>query len=167
MPRFRQILWKLRFVDKKGNAAFSEAGMMVANGRLWIATHATMISEILMRTDESPLSQDPDYRQATKKLSKWIGDKTFARSFVRSDLDVQTTYQAMRQGGFAELKKTENLYSRLLLAALSDENGETDVELDFSVLPPFDVVRHHFGIGAGAASSDATGWSGVLMSYPK
>lgn len=160
-------LWQIRLSDDSGNASFSKAGMMVTRGRLWIATHASMIRDILQQSDDAKLVDDPLHSQALQRMQPWTGKQTFARGYIRGDRDLSNTYHVLKSDGIDALKDVESIYARAIIAMLT-KDGETDnITTDFTKLPPFEKVAPLIGVTATAANVEPDGWSLTIGLFPQ
>lgn len=156
IPGQRYDLWQMGLTTGDGSMPFSKAGIMVADGRLWISTHASTLEKTLAQKNDSPLAENVDFKNAQAAVAEFITDSDFFNSFSRTDKDVNYTYKVLRENGIQGLEDAENLYSALLLEFLK----ETDV--DFSKLPEFDVIQKYFGIACTRGRLTDTGWEFVI-----
>ncbi len=160
LPGQRNELWKIRFRLGGDDVAFSEAGWMVADGKLWISTHASWIEENVRKAFANKLIDDDHFRRTAEAWKQLVNDRSFAQLYARTDLDFEFTYETLRRGGVTGLKKAENLYGNLLLQAIDALDWRIDS--DFSKLPEFDKVRHYFGVTRASASNLDQGWMILL-----
>lgn len=112
-------------------------GIAVAEGHFLIATDVTLLEDVLRgnKTDET-LADAPAYRKLAAKFpaqTSWI-------SFQKQDAQVKELYEMLRTG------KADELFG-----------DDEEFKVDFSKLPPFDVVKKYLPATAGYAVPDERG----------
>ena len=162
---FRYPLFRIRVKAEKGNAQFSRAGIMVANGRLWISTHDSMIRDALMHEGAPPLAANDTFLKSLEKMSPWLTKETIGRSFVRMDRDIHNTYQVLKDGGADALKDSESIYSQALSSILAKTKKDQPIELDFGSLPPFESISRFLGVTAAVGNQTSDGWTITIGTY--
>lgn len=162
VPGRRYGLWELELAVGNQQAAFSKAGITVADGRLWIATHRQALSRLLLSKSE-PLAGHPIDIRFREAIAPHVSDQTFAVSLAHMDRDARPTYEILRAEGLAGLEDVESTYAMLLKAMLEEDNSG----MAFDRLPPFEVAKRYLNELAIAASNLEDGWKIFLSVYPK
>lgn len=167
LPRQKFDLWEIAMQDKQGNSTFTRAGIMVANGHLWISTHASMVQDVVLGTYQAPLAESPDFAKLMQRLKPWTGERSFMRGFVRGDRDIRHTYEVLRSDGLEGLRRAESLYGNMLLAMLKSDPDRAQPDTDFSKLPPFADVQKYFGMIGTVGNLTDSGWTFVIGAYDR
>lgn len=165
LPGFKYELWQMGITTGDGATPFSKAGIMVARGKLWLSTHASMLAEMVSNPTKDPITESNDYAKLDTLNSVGSSNGEFSRTFARVDADFRYTYQIIRQGGIDGLREAENLYSQLILQVVDAIGYEEDV--DFSTLPEFDLIRQYLGVTSITARSTDSGWEISLGGIPR
>jgi hypothetical protein len=154
----------------------------VCQWREWLlaATDPQWIKAILEPSRQAATLQDqPDYQRVLKIFARPARQGTDLRRIGRPQLDFAASYQLLRAG---RLQESSSLRDRLLAGLLDVVAGadpqpssgnrqaserdtdQTDLnKLDFSKLPPFDVVKHHFTTSGLVGQRRGDGW--VLFGF--
>ncbi|MEZ6090401.1 MAG: hypothetical protein R3C05_20740 [Pirellulaceae bacterium] len=167
IPPHRYDLWEIAMQDKLGNATFTRAGVMVADGRLWLATHASMIRDALLQGGETPLANSSVYSDMQDRMKAWKGERSFMQGLVHGDRDIRNTYETLRADGLEGLRRAESLYGNALLMLLGGDDDKPQPTTDFSKLPPFEEVREYFGMLANVGNITDHGWTIVVGAYDR
>ncbi|QDV59216.1 hypothetical protein [Rosistilla oblonga] len=167
LPRQKYDLWEIALQDKQGNSTFTRAGIMVANGRLWISTHATMVQHVVLGAEGNPLSESQEFTALTQRMQPWTTDQSFMRGFVRGDRDIRHSYEVLRSEGLEGLKRAESMYGNMLLMLLKSDEGRPQPDTDFSKLPPFADVQQYFGMIGSVGNLTDSGWTIVIGAFDR
>ncbi|MCH2114947.1 MAG: DUF3352 domain-containing protein [Pirellulales bacterium] len=150
----------------------SEASAVcVAEGHLFIASHAEFLKEVFSTKDpQDRLNVAADFRQVEIALSRLLPGAASVKSFVRTDEAFRPVYELLRKG---KMPESETLLGRLLNRLLTppDEEDEgilREQKIDGRQLPDFEMVRRYFGPAGTIIRSDEDGWMvvGATLSKP-
>ena len=163
VPGKRFELFQMGLTTGDGSMPFSKAGIMVADGRLWLSTHAALIESRLAARESGDIRNEPDFMKAAQISAT---DQTpIANSFSRTYRDIQYTYKILRESGIEGLENAENLYSTLILKAM--EQTDSPADIDFSLLPEYSAISHYFGVTQFSAYNTENGWQIRIFGLPK
>lgn len=136
------------------------AALCVADGKLYIATQATLLDK-LFRPAGQRLAAQADYQRVCRQFER-LGDRTAcARLFARPDEDLRLTYEMWRQG---RLDQATSIYG-MVLNGLLPKNPATNTvwHLDGRKLPEYDVVSRHLGPAGLLLFLHDEGWDGIAI----
>lgn len=164
LPGEPNDLWRIRL--KAGtDRAFSRGGIMVARGKLWIATHESLIEEILFnRRKLGPLVKEQEFQSQWRDWQPVMGKDLWSLRYARVDRDLQVTYQVLRRDGIDGLDGLENVYGSIILEILN--RSEEELKVDFSTLPPFEEIADKLGVSWTSTGHWAEGWFGRIVFRP-
>ena len=165
LPGKRYELWQVKLMVPDGKSSFSQAGLMVADGQLWISTHATALRRAVLQSKKSPLQNSSLDKEFRKVLRSHVTANSFGLTLSRMDLDSKYAYEALRIRGPKGLKDVESIYSTLLQIFIDEENSV----VDFSKLPAFDEIKENLHNLAILADITEEGWraKGLVFEGPK
>jgi hypothetical protein len=154
----------------------------VCQWREWllVATDPQWIKAILEPARQAATLQDqPDYQRVMQIIARPARQGTDLRRIGRPQLDFVASYHLLRAG---RLQQSSSLRDRLLAGLLdlvagadpppssgNRQSGESDNDqrdlnkLDFSRLPRFDLVKHHFTTSGLVGQRRGDGW--VLFGF--
>lgn len=153
LPGKSYELWQIK-LKVGGNGSFSSLGMMVADGRLWLSTHAAAIRRVVLQSKSSPLGDSPLNQAFQKTIESRLTKDTIGMSLSQMNLDSKQAYETLRKLGPKGLESIESIYSTLLQLILDEENSV----INFDTLPPFDDVRKDLHNLAIIADQTDAGW---------
>lgn len=139
LPGQRYELWRMKLMVGNGKSPFSEAGLMVADGRLWIGTHASTLRQQMLRRNGKPMSQTVLHRDYLAIMKDRFSSDTFGISLSKMHEDSRYAYETLRIRGPKGLEEVESMYSVLLQMILDEENSP----IDFTTLPPFAEIQSY------------------------
>ncbi|NIL97505.1 MAG: hypothetical protein GTO53_07775 [Planctomycetales bacterium] len=183
-----QTLWVFRdrvaaqpTVDRQGTESsfgpdLSNYALCQWGDWLLVATRAEVLQAILQPPPQAKtLADQPEYQQVMQILTQAARSGNDLRRIARPHLDLQVPYQLLRVG---KLPHSRALRDRLLASLLgleangdsqpsagngqsgagskNDQHSET---LDFTTLPPFDLVKDHFTTSAWVGQRRGDGWA--------
>jgi hypothetical protein len=150
------------------------SGLAVAHDKLLIASHASLLRELLEGKGQGTLAEDPQYQQVSnlikREIEKRSWDKTCLWRFVRSDVAYMPTYELTRMG---KLPESKSIVGEALNMVLEPEAGSNTrkQQVDGSKLPAYDKVRHYLtpfgGVGIRDESQEFQGWFFVSFGLGK
>lgn len=130
-------LWRMKLMVGNGKSPFSEAGLLVADGRLWISTHASTLRRQMLRRGGKPLSETDVHQDYLAIMKDRFGPDTFAVSLSKMNQDLKYAYETLRLRGPKGLREIESMYSVLSQMILDEENSP----IDFTTMPPFAEIQ--------------------------
>lgn len=114
-------------------------GMTVAHGHLMVAMGETVLEQVLRNdSDVRPLAESEDY----KRIAAHFPSQVVSVSFARPAEQYRTLYEMLQSGAAAEQ---------------FPGNDEIFEMIDFSTLPPFDVVSKYLSASGGYTVTDDNG----------
>ena len=162
------------------NQAASEAdktepsGLAVAFDKLLVASHASLLREILEGNVKQPLAEDAEYQRVASliqsEIQKRSWDKTCLWRYVNSDVAYLPSYELTRQG---RLPASKSLIGEGLNMLMEEGPGgkPRQQKADGKKLPPYDQVRHYLtpvgGVGIREDGQDFQGWFFVSFGLGK
>ncbi|MEM6776686.1 MAG: hypothetical protein AAF670_03450 [Planctomycetota bacterium] len=162
IPRQKYELWQVKLLVGSDQSSFSQAGLMVADGHLWIATHTPTLRRMLLRAG-SPTLQDSSINQEFMKvIDPHRTSASFGMSLSRMDIDSKQAYETLRVDGPLGLRDVESIYSTLLQVLIDEENSM----IDFSLMPAFDDVKSNLHNLAVIGNITDEGWSFRGIVFP-
>jgi hypothetical protein len=152
--------------DKQGKALPSSA-VAVANGHLFISSHADFLQKILTeRSDLKSLAHRADYQRVMSHVEKLSGGKSCFRVFTRTDEALRPNYELMKAGRMGE---SQMLMGSMLNRLLGNgpEGEPRQQQVDGSKMPEFQVLRRYLGPGGGYLVTEDAGWYAVGFFLPR
>ncbi len=149
-------LWKIRLKVGQEKIPFSTTGLMVADGHVWISTHASLIEELLAKKTSPRLSEGQDFKAHLSVWGDLLKEPGVLHGFIRSANDFECTYTAIREGGLKGLQEQDSSYAFLLSKMLGNTEGTSKV--NYGTLPEFESVRKYFGLLGYVGKESETGW---------
>jgi hypothetical protein len=141
------------------NAAFC-----VADGRLFIATQATLV-EKFFRAGGVSLDKEADYRRVCQQFDRLGGGSACLRLFARPDEDLRLTYDMWRKG---QLDEATSIYAYGLNGIMpKNPSANTVMTLDGRKLPEYDCVSKHLGPAGVLLFVHPDGWDGIAIVLPR
>jgi hypothetical protein len=165
-----RLVWELQSdppVTKPGqppeppdpNAAFC-----VADGKLYIATQASLI-EKLFRAGAQKLEAQADYARVCRQFDRLGGGPACIRLFARPDEDLKLTYDMWRQG---KLDQATSIYAYGLQGILPKNPAQNTVwTLDGRKLPEYEKVSKNLGPLGVLLYVNPDGWDGTAFLLKK
>jgi hypothetical protein len=133
-------------VTKPGHASEPpepNAAFCVYDGKLCIATQASLVQKLLQSANAKPLDAQGDHQRVCKQFERLGGGVACARLFARPDEDLRLTYDMWRQG---KLDQATSIYAYCLGGVMPKNPAATNVRtLDGRKLPDYDRVSKHLG----------------------
>ena len=117
-------------------------GLSITQGNLMIASPATMIEQAI-RADNDPLSASSDY----KRLASAFPAKASMISYAKQSSQLKTVYDLLRSGNFPPAAPGAGFPG-------ADANP---VPIDFTKLPPFEVIEKYLRPSGGYVVPDENG----------
>ena len=141
------------------NAAFC-----VADGKLYIATQASLV-EKLFRTGPASLDREADYQRVCREFDRLGGGSACIRLFARPDEDLRLTYDMWRKG---QLDEATSIYAYGLNGIMPKNPAANSVmTLDGRKLPEYERVRKHLGPAGVLLFIHPDGWDGTAVVLPR
>jgi hypothetical protein len=141
------------------NAAFC-----VADGKLFIATQATLV-EKFFRTGGPSLESEADYQRVCKQFDRLGAGPACVRLFARPDEDLRLTYDMWRKG---QLDEATSMYAYGLNGIMpKNPAANTVMTLDGRKLPDYDCVSKHLGPAGVLLFVHPDGWDGIAVVLPR
>ncbi len=141
------------------NAAFC-----VADGRLFIATQATLV-EKSFRAGAASLESEADYQRVCKQFDRLGSGPACVRIFARPAEDLQLTYDMWRKG---ELDEATSIYAYGLNGVMpKNPSANTVMTLDGRKLPEYERVSKHLGPAGVLLFVHPDGWDGIAVVLPR
>ncbi len=165
IPGQPNSLWEISFAVGDERTSFANAGLMVADGKLWSATHASFIQEILQTPSREKIHNAADYRQAHGVGSKNQSASTVLRSFTRIDRDIEFTYNTLKSKGPGGLHNPGSVVALIFATLLGATEGKTQVR--FSLLPEFHQIRNYLGCTSWSVDHHESKWRVHYQVFPK
>ncbi|TWU03086.1 hypothetical protein [Neorhodopirellula pilleata] len=161
VPGQRYELWRMKLMVGNGKSPFSEAGLMVADGRLWIGTHASTLRQHLLKRGGKPLSETTLHRDYLAMMKNRFGSETFGVSLSKMYEDSKYAYETLRVRGPKGLEEVESMYSVLLQIILDEDKSP----IDFTTLPPFSEIQQYLHNLIIYSDNSDQGWElhGIVM----
>ncbi len=129
----------------------SNIAITAANGTLFVVTDFGLLKNVLERPPATPmLANDVEYRRVTLAMKQLGATRTFAHQFHRRGEDLRSTYQQLRSRGSQQ--------TTWLGAWLNDTISRMAADIDFSLLPPFEIVAHHLPSSGEFVQRTKHGW---------
>ncbi len=166
LPGKRYQLWQIKLIVDEDSTPFTKAGLLVANGRLWLSTHSTTLQQLLLQQNQKPLSETDTYKAFQQVIASERVANSVGVSLARMDRDAKQTYEVLRAEGIAGLDDVESVYASLLRGLFGSvepsgviaSTGMPREILDFSVLPDYDFVRAFLNNLAIISRNTESGW---------
>jgi hypothetical protein len=121
-----------------------------------MTTSFEMLTPILQRESQPPLSEDPALERARRRWKEDLSADPSAIAFYRLDRWWHVRHELLRQGRQVASRSTLGGMINSFLGGEPLEDDESG--LDGSKLPPFERVRHYFGNVEAAAVTVEDGW---------
>lgn len=164
IPGYPYPLWKLGSGQRAGNGpSFSTPGVMVADGRLFVASNYTAIQEyVVTKKAKVGFEQSPEYLQVAKVLDETAGTSPAIRVVAFPGEDFENTYELLRTG---RVDQAESIYTMLLAPILKASKQQ----LPFEKLPDFEILKQTLGPTGIQLNLVENGWelTGVNFKAPK
>lgn len=136
----------------------------VANGQLYISTHAELLEKVLKHGNQAGMANAADFQYAMKKLADAGAGPSFSRSFVRVGDSARNTYEMLRMN---RLDEAESLYAWALNKALKADEKGNKVWFNGALLPHYHRIERYLGNVAIASHAYDDGWSVIAIVLPK
>jgi hypothetical protein len=142
----------------------SHYGFTVSNGYLFAATHASLLEKVLLADPGSArLTADTEFLMVAGTTQQLIPHEAFLVQFARSGEAMRPTYELLRSGNQTQ---ANSIGDRLALALMdllvprsaSRPGAPAKDEIDFTTLPPFEVVHEALGPSGAVARNVRDGW---------
>jgi hypothetical protein len=141
------------------------SGLAVAHDKLLVASHVSLLSELLEGKPKQTLAEDPQYQRVSglikSEIEKRSWDKTCLWRFVRSEAAYEPTYELTRMGKLP-LSKSMIGEAINMLAEPGPGGKPRKQKADGSKLPPYDKVSHYLtpfgGLGIREDGQEFQGW---------
>jgi hypothetical protein len=150
-----------------GQPMLTSSAAMVVNGHVLLATNAHLIRKLVEagRAPGDKLSGAEDMRRLEACLARYTPGECVGRVYSRTAGDLRATYELLRDGGDKPSASISGIIVGKLLAAIRDpKTGE--LPIDFTTLPPYDVISDRLGwIGVTGKNSE-DGWYVVGVALP-
>jgi hypothetical protein len=150
-----------------GQPKITSSAVMVHNGHVLLATNAHLIRKLVEsgRAPDAKLKAADDLRRLEACLARYTPGECVGRVYSRTARDLRATYETLRQGGDRPSESIAGIMVGKLLAAIRDpRTGE--LPIDFTTLPPYDMIADRLGwIGATGKNMD-DGWYVVGVALP-
>lgn len=140
IPSFAYPLWKLGSGQRAGGGpSFSTPGVMVANGRLFIASDYKVIHDyVAVKQPVSSLAAKDEFEQVESFMNETAGSGPAIRVVAFPAEDFENTYELLRTG---RVDRAESIYM-LLLSPLLAANKDV---IPFEQLPNFRNFKKTLG----------------------
>jgi hypothetical protein len=142
------------------NAAFC-----VADGKLYIATQASLVEKLFTRGGAGSLDSRSDYQRVCKEYERLGGASACIRLFARPEDDLRLTYDMWRKG---QLDQATSIYAFGLNAIMPKNTSANTVwTLDGRKLPEYEKVSRHLGPVGVMLFVHPEGWDGTAFLLPR
>ena len=158
-------LWEISLTVGDSNSSFANAGLMVANEKLWCATHASLIKDILQQEHSTGINADEDFRRACAINPQADSTTSVQRSFTRIDRDLEYTFNTLRTKGPSGLRNPGSVVAMVFAIILGASKQRYQV--DFSALPEYSLVSRYLGTTTWSIEPEQNQWRVRYTIFPK
>jgi hypothetical protein len=145
----------------------TSSAVMVANGHVLLATNTHFIRKLVEegRNAGPKLSSSDDLKKIESCLAHYTPGESVGRVYSRTASDLRATYELLRQGGEKPSASISGMIVGKLLAAIRDpKTGE--LPIDFTTLPPYELVADRLGWIGVTGKNVEDGWYVVGVALP-
>jgi hypothetical protein len=142
------------------NAAFC-----VADGKLYIATQASLVEKLFTAGPGRSLESETDYLRVCRQCDRLGAATACVRLIARPEEDLRLTYEMWRKG---QLDQATSIYAFGLNAVLPKNPATNTVwTLDGRKLPEYGAVSKHLGPAGVMLFVHPDGWDGTAFLLPR